>query len=377
MLLRSYKEKELIIFEFDKGKRATYNINTGETIGKQGKPVQSLCSALAGEDISTVLNSFNDEKYRKFLKAVWHDKTPHSWSYRNANSKVSNLGTLFKYVNKYKNYESYFVAGINAEWSIQTPLKEVPKGLLKLCREQGKTLDDATIRHYKSMPNAYQVAFNMQFTNISQYELWRILSELCPSDNRYYIPNSRKLLHERKYNLQALLKYMDNLATFENVTANTRTLNEIADYANMMYQISDKYEKYPRYFLSTHRIASRNYERLKHQFDEINFAKQRKPEYEFKYKNFMFIYPKTTQDIKDEAVQQSNCVASYIQDVINGRCHILFLRDKDFPNKSLVTIEVRNGKIVQALQAYNRDCTPEQHEAIEAFNKKFAERESK
>ena len=116
----------------------------------------------------------------------------------------------------------------------------------------------------------------------------------------------------------------------------------------------------------------RNYERLKHQFDEQRFAKQIKPEYEITHKDYKFFYPKTTQDIKDEAVQQQNCVASYIQRVINGDCDILFLRKKDFPNKSAVTIEVRNGKIVQAYQAYNTPCNEEQREAIEAFNKKFA-----
>lgn len=374
MLLRSYKEKELIIFEFDKGKRATYNLNTGETIGKQGKPVQSLCSALAGIDINDVLNSFNDEKYRNFLKEILHNYTPHTYGYswNNRRSRVENLGTLFKYVKRYKIYEQYYIADLNADSDIRTPLKDVPKGLLKLCREQGKLLTDSLIRQYTSMPNAYQVAFNMEFENFNKNALWDVLSALCPSESQYWRSNSSKLLHERKYNLQSLLKYMDYLATFENVTASKRTVEEIGDYANMMWQISEKYEKYPRYFLSTHRIATRNFERLKHQFDEINFQKQRKPEYEFKYKDFIFIYPKTTQEIKDEAVQQSNCVASYIQRVIDGSCHILFLRHKDFPNKSLVTIEVRNGKIVQALQAYNRDCTPEQHEAVEAFNKKFS-----
>jgi hypothetical protein len=111
---------------------------------------------------------------------------------------------------------------------------------------------------------------------------------------------------------------------------------------------------------------------LKQEFSEQLFAKRIKPEYEITHGDYKFIYPKCTQDIKDEAVQQQNCVASYIDLVINGDCDILFLRKKDTPEKSAVTIEVRNGKIVQAFQAYNMHCTEEQQEAVDAFNKKFA-----
>lgn len=55
-----------------------------------------------------------------------------------------------------------------------------------------------------------------------------------------------------------------------------------------------------------------------------------------------------------------------------GDCHILFLRHKDRPNESLVTIEVRNGRIVQALQKYNHPLTKEQKEIVEMWNKWYA-----
>ena len=68
---------------------------------------------------------------------------------------------------------------------------------------------------------------------------------------------------------------------------------------------------------------------------------------------------------------QNNCVASYIDRVINGECHILFLRKKDRPSDSLVTIEVRDNHIVQARRRFNDPVTPEDQVAIDAFNKKF------
>lgn len=86
------------------------------------------------------------------------------------------------------------------------------------------------------------------------------------------------------------------------------------------------------------------------------------------FDKYVFIYPDCVQDVKDEAVSMNNCVASYIDSIIRGECHIMFLRLKDSPKESLVTIEVRNNKIVQALQKYNAPLTDEQQEAVNKWN---------
>ena len=49
----------------------------------------------------------------------------------------------------------------------------------------------------------------------------------------------------------------------------------------------------------------------------------------------------------------SNCVRNYCLDVSNNECQIYFMRYKDNLSKSLITIEVRDGKIVQARAKYN------------------------
>ena len=375
--MKCYKEKELIIFDFENGKRATYNMNTGETIGKMGKPVQSLCSALQGISIEDVLDAFVDQKYANFLSWLMRNKVPQEYKYNYLNGRgeytprVKNLGVLFKYANRYHIYADYFLAGIDVEDGIHTPLHDVPKGLLKLCRQQNIKLSNNMIVGYQRMPDMYNVAFQMDFENLEKRQLWDILYALTPESYAYWRGESHQLVWEYRYDFKALLKYIDYLCTFEGLNPNSSLVREIGDYANMMRQISNKYEKYPRYFLSTHKIAARNYNRLKHQFDEQNFQKRRKPEMEMTIKDFIFVYPKTTQDIKDEAVQQNNCVASYIDRVIAGDCHIMFMRHKDAPSKSLVTLEIRNGKVVQARQAYNAPCTAEQLEAITTFENKL------
>lgn len=185
-------------------------------------------------------------------------------------------------------------------------------------------------------------------------------------------PRFITLINEYGYTAKPLLNYVDYLKTFEAIDSVDYALKEIEDYAKMMKEISPKFDKYPRHFLTTHKIASRNYNRLKHQFDEEKFKKRINLEMERTFDKFCFIYPKCIQDIKDESVQMSNCVSSYVQRVIDGQCDILFLRYKDNPDKSLVTIEVRGNKIVQALQRYNHPLTKEQVEIVDKWNKWYA-----
>ena len=66
------------------------------------------------------------------------------------------------------------------------------------------------------------------------------------------------------------------------------------------------------------------------------------------------IFPAVSvESLIDESSQMSNCVRNYCLDVSNNECQIYFMRYKDNLSKSLITIEVRDGKIVQARAKYN------------------------
>ena len=182
------------------------------------------------------------------------------------------------------------------------------------------------------------------------------------------------LIDKFGYNAKNLWLYLDRIKTFEAIDDMSFLLRELYDYANMMNQLSPKFDKYPRHFLTTHKIASRNYNRMKKEFSEELFKKRMDKQYECSFGDYIFIYPESTQDIKDEAVQMSNCVSSYIDKVIDGQCHILFLRKKDKPDESLITIEVRDNRIVQARRKFNDPVTAEEQEIIDKFNNKFSKR---
>ena len=393
------KEKQFIIFTLDDGKTVSYDLSTGKTYGKTGKEVKSITSQLRGYNVVDLIENFEDKNYSRFLsflnaKVVNKIKCRSYWDTNSVGTKISNIGTFLSRINDYRFFEQYFTAGIS-DIDVDFPLKisELPKGFLKHVRTWKKKVTLENVKRYESFSNEYG-------------EIDRIKDEfemLTPNMlERMYTPNTYlaynentglrdKLVHQEgwqenktkkmfdsllntyHYNKMSLLHYIDNIMYYEGVEPFTNILSELVDYNRMQSEMSMyKYEKYPKNFLTTHTITCRNYNRLTKEFPVEDFNERIDKDYEFKTKDFIFMYPNSPQEIKDEAVMQNNCVASYIEKVLKGECHIMFLRSKDAPDKSLVTLEIRHFEVVQSKAAFNKDPLPECMEAIKLFNKHLA-----
>ena len=320
----------------------------------------------------------DDEKYAKFLRFVKREESGYH--------PIYNIGTILNRVPRYSNYEQLFSAGIDeildSRNKFRYTINQIPKALIKLCKNREIKLSNSILEYYKKNPDAHLLAYKLEYMSLTDDDIYRIWStDNYDFDNdtyeRHYWSYFNKLIEEYGYTAKPLLLYIDQLKTFEALEDVRFVVKELYDYANMMKTISPKFDKYPRHFLTTHQIACRNYNRMKKEFSEELFKKRINKQYECSFGDYIFIYPDSTQDIKDEAAQMSNCVASYIDKVIDGECHILFLRKKSKPDESLVTIEVRNNHIVQARRRFNDDVTVEDQKAIDAFNKKFANKEDK
>lgn len=379
--MKVYKERQFLVFEFEDGKTVKYDFATKTCIGKKGLPVTNLCSQLKGVTMKEICDCCTDKQYGKFLRFVQQHG-----DYNNRG--ISNIGTILNRVPYFSQFEQIFSAGIEEIVSSKFSYKisDIPKGLIKLCQSHSIILSDTFLKFYKENPDAYLLAYNLQpeYISLTDRDVYALLSYES-SIKEYYgertweyrwvkVSTFNKLINDFGYTAKALMLYIDSLKTYEAIEDMGFLINEIYDYASMMHRISHKFDKYPRHFLTTHKIASRNYNRLKEQFDEEDFKKQIDEGMEKTFGNYCFIYPKCTQDIKDEAVQQNNCVASYIKRVIEGESHILFLRKKEQPDKSLVTIQVKNGKIIQALQRFNHPLTEEQQEVVDKWNKWYSKK---
>lgn len=371
--MKIYKEKQFLVFDFEDGKTVKYDFATKTCIGKKGKPVSNLCSQLRGLTINQLCDYCVDEQYGKFLRFVKKNGAEYG-------CEISNIGTVLDRVPRFSKYEQIFSAGIEdiIGNNFAYTINDIPKALIKLCRDHNIKLSNEFLKLYKKNPDAYQLAYNLQYISLNDTDIYNALSHYKQVREQYgnnywdyhwvNISTVDKLINEFGYTAKPLFMYLDYCKTYEAIEDIRFLLAEIYDYASMMSKISPKFDKYPRHFLTTHKIATRNYNRLKEEFDEIEFKKHINKDMEKSFGRYCFIYPKSTQEIKDEAVSQNNCVASYIKSVLEGSCDILFLRTKKEPEKSLVTIEVRNGKIVQARQRFNDPVDTEQQEAIDKWN---------
>ena len=142
------------------------------------------------------------------------------------------------------------------------------------------------------------------------------------------------------------------------------------DYLDMQLQVYGKIQKkYSEYLASDETALSYKVAKLQEAQQIRNFSSvyNRLRIYEGKVGKYMIIAPKTPKDMIDEGQMQSNCVASYIDRVANGHTMIFFMRLRKDPEKSLVTIEVRDGRLVQVKARFNKAPTAEQHEAVETW----------
>ena len=365
MIESFYKDHSCLVFHMDDGKDIKYDFATQSIIGSRGKPVKSVNGHFASMSIHEMLACCSDPCYARFLNFVFN----------RSGCRCTNMGSVLRNIPRYANCEQYFSAGLDLREDIRIPFSEVPKGFVHLAKANSLPVTEKFLNAYKDDPELFQVAFSLELQTISPKELLEALTR--GASTRYYITgtqsNAHRLIKDYGYTPKALVLYLDRLSTFEALPP-FKTIGELEDYARMMQRISPKFDRYPRHFLTTHEIASRNYNRCRMRFDEESFARRIDRRMECTIGDYVFIYPSCTQDIKDEASQQNNCVASYISNVIDGRCHILFMRYKSSPEKSLVTLEIVNGKVVQARRHFNYNITDTDQQAIDAWEKIYSNR---
>jgi hypothetical protein len=125
-------------------------------------------------------------------------------------------------------------------------------------------------------------------------------------------------------------------------------------------------EKYPKNLKTEHDIAA-----LKVSMADIaakceNFHMRSEDIADLAYngKTYSIVVPDTPQQIVDEGINLSHCVGSYIDRIINGDCHILFLRKTRVPEQSLVTLQLSKGRINQAEGSRRRRISEEERKFL-------------
>lgn len=93
--------------------------------------------------------------------------------------------------------------------------------------------------------------------------------------------------------------------------------------------------------------------------------------YEKEFDDFVFLKPNKSEDIIIEGYKLNHCVGSYVSEVYRKDCLIYFLRYKNNPEEPLVTIEVRNQKVMQAKGSHNRYLKNDELNVIKLWAEEF------
>jgi hypothetical protein len=194
----------------------------------------------------------------------------------------------------------------------------------------------------------------------------------------WYFNRLKEPLDELKgwgYDLKRVMDYLFHdlpmQGLVQNMTADRdiNELTELRDYAKMMVEMDRRYERYPKSLKMSHDIAAKNYKVqqssvLAKKYEQVREGLKR---YEWENKEYVVIVPPTMSSVVQEGSSLNHCVASYVDGMVNGEYAILFLRKKDAPEKSFITLQMHGDRASQARGQSNRLPTKEEQEVIDEF----------
>ena len=156
----------------------------------------------------------------------------------------------------------------------------------------------------------------------------------------------------------------------------------LRDYVRMSKMMNLTHEQYPKSLKREHDIVSMNYNAThvdNAKKEEFAFAVSNPSYKELTFSSvdhgFEIVIPSEPVDIVEEGNELSHCVGSYVSDIIDEKCKIVFMRDMAEKDKPLITVEIRGRNIRQARGTSNRATTRKEREFISewARNKRLSE----
>lgn len=189
----------------------------------------------------------------------------------------------------------------------------------------------------------------------------------------------RTLLRISHFNLEDLKKasnYINLVVLAEySRTQSHMSIQSYLDYIENLEKLGvplTKKKLLPSEFTTAHDISVKKVKILENKELNKKIKERYKQLEKNKFKNNQFIIrpAQSLKDLKDEANQQCNCVyTNYSEKYADGNTDIYFLRRLKKPEKSLVTVEVLDGKIRQKYQKRNTATNKEQNNFLKLWER--------
>lgn len=254
---------------------------------------------------------------------------------------------------------------IDAKKTKPHEILKVPKFVMQYIRE------DTTIERHILMQ------LQGQLQKIDSNKMRSILSIVKDESNMKAFANCLDTLMQihvdyNYTNIKKLALYIfREVRLTQGITSPQTVSNLLRDYIRMSIQMDLDYEKYPKSLKKEHDIVQMNYKVKEDKYKQQAFVKSvKKKSYQqlnYAKKDYSIITPESSNDIVIEGNELSHCISSYVNDVINDKCKIMFLRNTDDLYEPLVSVEVRGLNIRQARGKTNRVVKDEEKEFIKEW----------
>lgn len=215
---------------------------------------------------------------------------------------------------------------------------------------------------------------------------WYTYKEIATNEGLIRHCKFYKLISVYNYDYKRLLDFLivdtylhDGYPELIEYAGNDNQLEDLFDYIYMSAETKNlKYvEKYPKYLKSKHDIMVKNYNTFKKEHSSELFAMSQQHLFDLfnnnkiNDKKYTIIVPMSPNEVLDEAIQQNHCVASYIDRIIDKETNIIFIRQNDNIEKSVLTCEIVFNKFKQIKGFMNCEPNPEQQQFINKICDKY------
>lgn len=357
-----------------------YNENTKRKLSTDQKfSIWSECNIInISEDI------LNHEEVRKtsfdkLVKQVMKNDGPHRVSssvvlclkyfkYREKFPEIDNLiqkdlPDVTSLISDRRNLYDYFFKGNSFKKNFI-----LPKDCLEPIIELGKTNSNDL---YNLMGYFNQIQFTTKAVTKEIVE--KLISLYRKSRNNYYygssfFQNVKSVVVDYGIDIKQVIAYLERVDDYQAILP-LDAISLWKDYLESARKLGlTDFDKYPNSLKREHDVFAREAVRVRNEREEQDFeeAMSKYQDITFEDDKYCIVVPKKAEDLINEGKELNHCVGTYVSRVAQKRTTIFFVREKENKEKSLYTLEVKDGMNNQFRGKYN--CKPQN----DAF--KFADR---
>ncbi len=280
-----------------------------------------------------------------------------------------NVTSYFTTMREYPFFETYLKIGrLDIIKSIMSDLDNVKKFVTEPSKALGIPRD--ILRMFPAQVNEtfiwavqFLIAENMPFNPT-------ILKWINNINNPTFYLTKIKTLG---LNFERTINYIDSQASEKNCNIyNGVILRDYLDYLENIRKLGIKMSKsilLPKDLTQAHNEAYTAIKLQKSKPYNKKFLEvaQKSKFKEMNINGLIIRLPHSAKEVILEGIQQHNCVESYLKSIVEEKTNVLFGRREEEPDKSYITIEINEDKVIQARYNHNQNCEPAVYNTIKKY----------